>query len=138
VIEEILPYGPEKFPDDFLTEKVKMGEFIEIPLPESLLVIQRSFFGKEELFTENAEKIVVANPAEAQFVKFAQLNGHKIARLPSKPVEVSRAVKNYQQYLRDLQERLRNSFYVRTLDQSTTDRHLRQAWKQFNLPEIEG
>ena len=136
VIKEILPEGLAKFPDDFFSKDAINGKFKEIPLPKNSLNIQRSFFGKQELITEDGEKVIVSNPFEAQFVIFCQINGHETARLPEKPVEISRAVNNYKQYLKEIHNRLADTFYVRTLNQNLANRYLKQAWKKYNLPEI--
>lgn len=48
----------------------------------------------------------------------AQAAGQQIARLPDKPVEVSRTVNTYLQYLRQLREQLYHAYSARTLDQA--------------------
>jgi len=38
------------------------------------------------------------------------------------------------QYLRDLRQRLHDTYFTRTLDQAAAERFVEQVWSKFNLP----
>ena len=134
VLQDLLPNGPARFPDDFFSPAARTGAFWEIPLPDSPLRYAGPHFGQEELITDDGQTLTVANKFEARYVLFAQAAGQKVARLPEKPVEVSRTVNNYVQYLRDLRQRLHDTYFTRTLDQAAAERFVGQVWSKFNLP----
>ncbi len=137
VIQDILPHGPKKFPDDFLPPAVRNGEFRDIPLPSTPLRYKGHWMGKEELGTEDGQTFHAANKFEMRYILYAQGNGHTIAHVPKQAVEVSRAVTAYQQYLRDLRERLHHAYFTRTLDQNAAARFVTDTWRKLNLPLLE-
>lgn len=137
VLQDLLPHGPLDFPDDLFSPTARAGGFREIPLPPAPLRYVGPHFGKEQLVTEEGETLTVANKFEVRYLLFAQAAGQKVARLPEKPVEVSRTVNNYVQYLRDLRERLRDAYFTRTLDQAAAERFAGEVWRKFNLPDPE-
>lgn len=137
VLQDLLPHGPDNFPDDFLSPAALGGQFREIPLPDSPLSHKGHLFGREELAAEDGQTLQVANKFEARYLLFAQASGQKIARLPEKPVELSRAVNQYLQYLRDLQQQLYQAYFTRTLDQAAAERFAGEVWRKFNLPALE-
>jgi type I restriction enzyme M protein len=137
VLQDLLPQGPDRFPDDFFSPAARAGAFREISLPAGPLRYAGPHFGKQQLSTDAGELLTVTNKFEVRYVLFAQAAGHTVARLPEKPVEVSRTVNNYVQYLRDLRERLRDTFFTRTLDQAAAERFVKEMWRKFNLPDPE-
>ena len=137
VLQDLLPKGPARFPDDFLSPAARAGAFRDIPLSDSPLRYAGPHFGREELITDDGQTLTVANKFEARYVLFAQAAGQKAARLPEKPVEISRTVRNYVQYLRDLRQRLHDTYFTRTLDQAAAERFVGQLWAKFNLPNPE-
>ncbi len=139
VLQDLLPHpqGPARFPDDFFSPAARAGNFREVPLPGAPLRYVGPHFGQEQLTTEDGQTLTVANRFEVRYLLFAQAAGQKVARLPEKPVEISRTVNNYVQYLRDLRARLRDAYFTRTLDQAAAERFVGEAWRKFNLPDPE-
>jgi hypothetical protein len=133
----LLPDGPARFPDAFLSPAARDGAFREIPLPEAPLRYVGPHFGKEQLTTEDGKILDLASKFEVRYVLFAQAAGRHVARLPEKPVEIARTVNNYVQYLRDLRERLYDTYFKRTLDQAAAERFVAEAWHRFSLPQLE-
>ena len=93
--------------------------------------------GKEELRSYDDHHFTVANKFEVRFLIYCQTSGCSIAHVPDQPVEVSRTVNNYVQYLRDLRERLHLTYFKRTFDQAAADRFVEETWRNFNLPDPE-
>jgi hypothetical protein len=136
VLSDLLPDGPQRFPDDFLSPAAKQGGFREIPLPHKPLRHRGHFFGGEELSAEDGEILRVANKFEVRYVLYAQANGQPIARLPEKPIELSRAVADYTKYLRELRGQLQQAYYARSLDRGAAERFVTDAWRKLGLPDV--
>lgn len=137
VLQDLLPEGPCCFPEDFLSPEARAAGFVEVHLPQNPLKIKGMFFQKVELATENGEKLDASNHFEAKYLIYAQACGQPVARVPLKPVEVSRTVNNYIQYLRKLSEDLNTAYYIRTLDQAAADRFVDEVWQKYKLPKME-
>ena len=136
VLSDLLPDGPRRFPDAFLSPAAKRGSLREIPLPAQPLRHAGHLWGKEELTTPEGEVLHVANKFEARYILYAQANGQPVARLPEKPIEVSRAVADYAKYLRDLRGQLQQTYFTRTLDRGAAERFVTEAWRKLGLPDI--
>lgn len=136
VLADLLPAGPKRFPADFLADTVVKQGLRETPLPAGRLRYKGHTFGKEELHADSGEKIHASSMAEANYLMYAQANGQPVAHMPKAPVEVSRAVKQYEQYLRDLRKRLREECFRRTLDQAAAERFASDIWRRLALPEV--
>ena len=131
VLEDLLPNGPARFPDDFWSAEARAGSFREIEMPKSRLEYKGHMMGREELGASDGWMIQLANKFEVRYVLFAQANGWRVVGLPLKPVEVSRTVNNYIQYLRDLRQRLQETYYRRSLDLAAADRFVDETWRKF-------
>ena len=136
VLDEILPNGPRKFPDDFLSVDATRGEWIEVALPESALRLDTSPL-MMSVWNEKGMFRHVNNPAEGKFIVYCQQAGQTIARLPEKPVEINRTVANFEKYLRELRKMLYDAFYRRTLDVGVAERLTQAAFDRFKLPKMD-
>jgi hypothetical protein len=137
VLQDLLPHGPDRFPDGFFSPAARTGVFREISLPTTPMRYAGPHFGQEQLTTEDGQTLTVASRFEVRYLLFAQAAGRKVARLPEEPVEVARTVNNYVQYLRDLRGRLRDAYFARTLDQAAAERFVGEVWRKFSLPDPE-
>ena len=135
VLSDLLPDGPQRFPDDFLTPAAR-ASLREIPLPEKPIQHKGSFFGKEELSDESGAKIMLNNMFEVRYVLYAQANGARVIHIPEKMVEVTRAVNEYVKYLRDLRQRLYEAYFRRSLDQTAANRFVEETWRKLKLPAM--
>jgi hypothetical protein len=137
VLDEILPEGPRHFPDDFLSADAARSERVAVVLPEAKLRLDITPM-VVSLYTD-ADKRLFAHrksPAEGKFIIYCQQAGQSVAFLPTKPVEVSRTVANYETYLRELHKTLYDAFYRRTLDVSVAARLTQATFDRFKLPVI--
>jgi type I restriction enzyme M protein len=135
VLDEIMPDGPERFPEDFFSAAAAADK-TAVELPEALL-----FFDNSPLFSgvhtaDGSYSRNVKNPAEGKFLLYAQRSGHRTAYLPDHTVEVTRTVTNYEKYLRELRKQLYEAYYRRTLDTRTAARLTQSAFDRFRLPSL--
>lgn len=138
VLDEVLPDGPRRFPDEFFSGAAAAGSKTGVDLPEAPLIFDNSplFTGvhtADGSFSRN-----VKTPAEGKFLLYAQRSGHRTGELPDQTVEVTRTVANYEKYLRELRKQLYDAYYRRTLDTRTAARLTQSAFDRFHLPSVEG
>jgi len=133
VLADLLPDGPRRFPDDFWSPAARRGQFTEVALPQAPLRYAGHMFGREEVVAEGGFHHQARSKAEAKYLIYAQAAGREVARLPAQPVETSRTVANYEQYVRQTHEALYEAYYHRTLDQKAADRFVTSVMHRLNL-----
>jgi hypothetical protein len=138
VLDEVLPDGPSRFPDNFLSGAATAADKILVELPDAPLVFDNSPLFSGVYTADGTFSRTVKTPAEGKFLMYAQSCGHRTAQLPDKVVEISRTVANYEKYLRELREQLYEAYYRRTLDTRTAARLTQSAFSRFRLPNVEG
>jgi type I restriction enzyme M protein len=138
VLNEVLPDGPKRFPDDFFSSAATTAAKTPVELPEATLIFDNSPLFSGVHTADNKFGRSVKTPAEGKFLLFAHGCGHRRADLPEKVVEISRTVANYEQYLRDLRKQFYEAYYRRTLDTRTAARLTQAAFDRFHLPNVEG
>jgi hypothetical protein len=138
VLDEVLPDGPKRFPDDFLSGAATAAGKTLVELPEAPLIFDNSPLFSGVYTADNSFSRPVKMPAEGKFLVYAQGCGHRTADLPEKVVEISRTVANYEQYLRGLRKQFYEAYWRRTLDTRTAARLTQAAFDRFHLPNVEG
>lgn len=138
VLDEVLPDGPKRFPNDFFSSAATTAIKTPIELPEASLVFDNSPLFAGVHTADNSFSLSVKTPAEGKFLVYAHGCGHRTAELPEKVVEISRTVANYERYLRDLRKQFYEAYYRRTLDTRTAARLTQAAFDRFRLPNVEG
>jgi hypothetical protein len=136
VLDEILPHGPRRFPEDFISHAVAKDDRFEVALPKTPLRLDVSPM-YVYLYAGASKFLQVKYPGEGKFMIYCQQAGQSVAAIPSKRVEVTRTVANYEDYLRDLRKTLYDAFYRRTLDVSVAARLTQAAFDQFKLPTVD-
>jgi len=134
VIDDLLPNGLRRFPEDFLPSAATKGTFVEHELPSGKIEAHISPLFSE-ITGERDFKIELKTPFEAKFLLYAHKNGYTRVKMPAKVVEVSRAVNNYEKYLRELKAVFYEAYYKRTLDQQLATRLTAEAFEALELPK---
>jgi hypothetical protein len=137
VLDDVLPDGPRRFPDDFWSPAARAGKFTEVTLPQAPLRYAGPMFGTEEVMAEGGFHYQARSKAEAKYLIYAQAAGQTVARLPVQPVELTRAVANYEQYVRQTRDALYEAYYHRTLDQKAASRFVVNTMQQLKLVLLE-
>jgi len=138
VLDEVLPDGPRRFPDEFLSGAAGAGARVVVELPDEPLIFENSPLFAVVRTRDGSYSRDVKSPAEGKFLLYAQRAGHRAAALPEKTVEVTRTVANYEKYLRELRARLYEAYYRWTLDTRAAARLSQAAFDRFHLPNVEG
>jgi hypothetical protein len=137
VLTEELPNGPHRFPDEFFSDTAKGEAKTNIELPGKELVLDTGSLLPALYARDKSWNRAVKSNAEGKFLLYAQQAGHKVAQVPSRPVEVSRTVANYESYLRDTRKRIYEAVYRRTLDARVAATLTQSVFDKFRLPKVE-
>jgi hypothetical protein len=137
VLSNELPNGPRRFPEDFFSDTAKTEPKNEIGLPGKELILDTGGLFPAIYAKDKTWSFPIKSSAEGKFLLYAQVASQTIALVPKKPVEISRTVANYENYLRDLRKRLQEAFYGRTLDSRVADTLTKAVFEKYRLPKIE-
>ncbi len=137
VIEEFLPGGPKRFPQDFFDSASKSESMKEVPLPDEPLRLGNYFFGEQEVISDKGFVYKAKNPVEGKYLIYAQRSGARKVLVPTETMALFKIVKNYEIYLRKLKDEIARDLLGRTLDQKIAERLLKQIFDEYRLPEIE-
>jgi hypothetical protein len=129
----VLPDGPKRFPDDFLSDAARSAAKTHIELPEAPIIFDNSPLFSGVYTADGKFSRTVKVPVEGKFLLYAHACGHRSTELPEKVVEISRTVAHYEQYLRDLRKEIYDSYYRRTLDTRTAARLTQLAFNRGEL-----
>lgn len=136
VIQELMPSGPKRFPDDFINYDLIGDKYTQVKLPGESLRVSSQFFGAQEVTSERGFSYKARTPPEAKFVVYAQASGISEARIPQEPLEQFKAVSAYEVYLRKLRVELLEALRSRTMNQKIAVRLLDDIWQEYRLPSI--
>jgi len=134
VLQELLPQGPKAFPDEFL-DGVKKTVNLDLPAePISVVVLPG---GKHAVQSDLGFRHDVRNPTEGNFIYYAYLLGLKTVPMPTVMIEVFRAVKAYENYVRDLRHALLKAYERKSGHRPMAEHQTREAFKSYGLPWVE-
>lgn len=137
ILEEIAPDGPKQFPEDFLDSSVNKEKTKEVSLPDEPLRLGNYFFGEQEVITDSGFIYKAKSPLEAKYLIYAQRPGISKVLVPTDTMPLFKTVKNYENYLRNLQTEMAKALLNRTLDQQMAEQLLKQFLEENQLPEME-
>lgn len=120
------------FPSDFLDAYTSIGR--RVHLPEGILWFEQDNTGAWVLKTEEGFFANVRNPAEGNFILYAQLRGRIKIDLPSEMIDVFKAVKSYENYVRSLQIRMVATLTKRTKQRSVAIYEARKKCQECGIP----
>ena len=135
VIEEIIPDGVKKFPEEFVDSKY-LKDAKEISVPNEPLKLGSYFIGQQEIISDSGFKYDAANLEEAKFIIYAQKPNSFLIKIPKQASVVIRAVDDYERYLKDLKAKLFEVFFSRTHDHKQADTLVQQVFEEAGLQEV--
>ncbi len=132
---QLLSEDLKKFPDDFLDDV--RGKGTRMKLPEEPLRLEQDSAGVHVLKTEDGIFAKVRNPAEGNFILYAQLRGHLEFLLPKEMIEIFKTVKAYENYVRNLRSRLFAKLFKMARQESIADYETDKFFQSLGLPKLE-
>ncbi len=134
LIEEIIPDGVKKFPEEFVDSKY-LKDAKEISVPNEPLKLGSYFIGQQEVVSDSGFKYDAANLEEAKFIIYAQKPNSFLIKIPKQASVVIKAVDDYERYLKDLKAKLFEAFFSRTHDHKQADTLVQQVFDEMGLPD---
>jgi hypothetical protein len=130
VLHELLPDGPKDFPGEFL--RAKKTATLELPAePISVVTLPG---GKHAVQSDFGFRHSVRNPTEGNFILYAYLRGHKAVPVPTAMIEIFKAVKAYENYLRDLRHALLQAYERKSGHKPMAEHQAKEVFKSHGLP----
>ena len=134
VLQELLPQGAKAFPGGFLEDVTKTVN-LELPAePISVVVLPG---GKYAVQSDLGFRHDVKIPTEGNFIHYAHLRGLKAVPVPTVMIEVFRAVKAYENYVRDLRHALMKAYERKSGHRPMAEHQTKEAFKSYGLPWVE-
>lgn len=137
VLKDLVQEGIKKFPADFLSKKLKPQECSNVPVPDVPLRLGGYFFGNQEVvgygFSYQARSL-----AAAKYIIYAHKAAEYIISLPNDEIVVTKAVTEYEHYLKELFQKLNKDILGRTFDQKQAETLSRHIFQELGLPADTG
>lgn len=134
VLRELLPNGPKDFPGEFVGGKKKSVK-LELPSePVSVVVLPGGVHAVQSDFGFLHD---VRNPTEGNFIFYAYLRGHRTVSVPTVMIDIFKAVKAYENYLRDLRHALLQAYERKSGHKPMAEHQAREVFKSEGLPWLE-
>jgi len=136
VSEEVLADGPRIFPEGFVAGWGRM-ECKEITLCAGTVKLGASFFDKQEICDEDGGHLMdVASRDEGKFIVYAKKRNEFVVKVPESLTVIKKAVHDYENYLRDLKDRLYVGFMEKCGDRLVSENLTRKVFEDFRLPDM--
>jgi hypothetical protein len=131
-ISQLVGEAVKAFPTDFLDGDSGKGRAIR--LPETPLRLEQDNSGDFYLRTDEGPFCPVRNPAEANFIIYAQMSGQAEVALPIAMIHIFKAVKAYENYVRTVQTRLVAKVMKKVGQHSVAEYEARKKMAEAGLP----
>jgi DNA polymerase III delta prime subunit len=108
----------------------------ELELPTEPLRAVQLPDGKQVIRSDLGFTHTVRNQTESNFLLYAQLRGHTRVSVPKKMLDVFRAVKAYENYLRELRRSLLTAYERKSGHRPIAEHRAREVFRLLGLPWI--
>ena len=135
VTKDLIQEGIKTFPADFLNKKLKPQECSDVPVPDVTLRLGGYFFGQQEVAGEGFSYQARSLPV-AKYIIYARKPAEYIVSLPNDEIVVTKAVANYENYLKELFQKLNQEILNRTFDHKQAETLSHQIFQELGLPVV--
>ncbi len=136
VMEEVLPNGLKKFPDEFLEAPLKPQDYQNISIPGEPLKLGMFFLGTQQVVSNSGFTFEAKSVEEAKYIIYSQKADTFVVSLPTDSVVKTKAVNEYERYLDKLKNELFQAFFKRTFDHKLSDTLTQRTLVELGLSEI--
>jgi len=136
VLDEVLPFGVKKFPDEFLEALLKPQDYQNISIPGEPLKLGMFFLGTQQVVSDSGFTFEAKNVDEAKYAIYSQKPDTFVVSLPKDSVVITKVVNDYERYLRKLRDDLFQALFKRTFDHKLSDTLMQRAFAELGLPDI--
>lgn len=135
IVEEILPDGPKKFPEQFVDSKY-FKNAKEISVPNTPLKLGHYFMGRQQVVSDGNEIYDAEFVEEAKFIIYSQKPNEYIIKIPKDRKIITKTVLGYERYLKKLRNKLFETASSRLLNHELADNLTNQIFEDFGMPII--
>ena len=135
VIDEVLPYGLKKFPEQFLDKPLKPHEYQSISIPAEPLKLGMFFLGTMEVISDAGFKYQAQSVEEAKYIVYSQKPDTYVVNLPKDKIVITKAVNDYERYLDKLSNDIFQEFFKRTFDHKLAETLSQKTMTDLGLPD---
>jgi type I restriction enzyme M protein len=135
VLDSVISYGVKKFPEEFI-DSIYLKQSIEISVPKEKMKLGHFFMGLQEVDAEDGYKYQAKSLEEAKFIVYSQKPDSFIVKIPKNKIALTKAVGEYERYLRGLKDKFFETFFNRVLDHQLADRLTQTALEELGLPQV--
>lgn len=135
VLDEVISYGLRAFPEEFI-DSIYLKQSIEISVPKEKMKLGHFFMGLQEVVADDGYKYQAKSLEEAKFIVFSQKPDSFIVKIPKNKIALTKAVSEYERYLRSLKDKFFETFFNRVLDHQLADRLTQSSLEELGLPQV--
>lgn len=132
ILAELAPGGPKPFPQAFVDSG--LGKTRPIDLPAEPIEVVQLPDGRYVVRSHLGFCLPVRNPAEGRFLLYAHLRGQRRIELPEEMIVIFRAVKAYENYLRELRHCLVQAYERTSGYRPAAEHQAREVFRARGLP----
>jgi hypothetical protein len=136
VLTKLLGGNLKQFPHDFADNSLIEGK--RIKLPDVPLRLEQDNTAAYFLRTDDGAFCKVRNPAEGNFIIYAQMRGVAEVALPKEMISIFRTVKTYENYVRELRVKVLARLLKQTPQRSVAEYEADKLFRECGLPKLEG
>jgi len=137
VRDELVNSGIKKFPDAFLSTKLKPQDCTNVSVPDVPLRLGHYFMGQQDVTGEGFNYTARSLEA-AKYIIYAHKPGEYIVCLPNDDIIVTKAVVEYEHYLKELFKKLNAEILNRTFDHKQAESISKRIFEELGLPLVGG
>ena len=137
VRDELVQSGIKKFPDDFLSTKLKPQDCASVSVPDVPLRLGHYFMGQQEV-TGEGYNFTARSLEAAKYIIYAHKPDEYIVCLPNDDIVATKAVTEYEQYLKELFKKLNTEILNRTFDHKQAESISNRIFQELGLPLVGG
>jgi hypothetical protein len=131
VLSELVPNGPKEFPAEFVNGNAA-ADVLSLPT-EPVSVVQLPT-GDYVVQSDFGFRHPVRNPTEGNFILYAFLRGHRRVQVPKQMIDIFKAVKAYENYLRDLRHALLQAYERKSGHRPMAEHQAKEVFASLGLP----
>jgi hypothetical protein len=135
VMNDLVKEGIKSFPEDFLHKKPKPQDCTNVAVPDTKLSLGFQFLNQQEVVGEGFS-YQAHSLAAAKYVIYARKSAEYIVCLPNDEVIVTKAVTDYERYLKELFQKLNLELLNRTFDHRQAETLSHRIFQELGLPEL--
>lgn len=134
ILANIFPNGPRPFPEDFFINGNCRNQ---IQLPSETINITTQIDGECVVRSDFGFCCIVRNPIEGKYILYCWLQGHRVVHMPEEMIKIFKAVKEYENYLRESSRALIQEYERKCGSRPTAMYQAKEVFKKLRLPWLE-